>query len=65
MKQDAPADFDRAVRVDDGIRRSSRFRQELYVHRSCVPLRDIDFGRLAPTTVDPMTVGECHGMCGM
>ena len=25
----------------------------------------IDFGILAPTTIDPMAVGECHGMCGV
>lgn len=65
MKRESPTDFQRAVEVDAGIRKSSRFRQELFVHRSCVPLGDVDFERLAPTTVDPMTVGECQGMCGL
>ena len=41
------------------------FRQELFVHRSCIPLEIVDFGKLAPNTIDPMTVGECQGMCGL
>jgi hypothetical protein len=41
------------------------FRQELFVHRSCVPLDMIDFAALAPNTLDPMTTGECKGMCGL
>lgn len=65
MKKESPADFQRAVEVDNGIRKSSRFRQELFVRRSCTPLDEIDFARLAPTTIDPMVVGECQGMCGL
>jgi hypothetical protein len=41
-----------------------RFRQELIVHRSCVPLSVIDFEALAPNALDPMATGECHGVCG-
>jgi hypothetical protein len=36
----------------------------LYLHRSCEPLVQIDFGSLAPNTLDPMTVGGCLGLCG-
>jgi hypothetical protein len=40
------------------------FRQKLYLHRTCEPLVQIDFGSLAPNTLDPMIVGECVGLCG-
>jgi hypothetical protein len=30
-----------------------------------VPLNVINFDALQPNTIDPMTTGECHGMCGM
>jgi hypothetical protein len=39
--------------------------QKLYLHRSCLPLLAIDFDTLAPEAVDPMTAGECDGMCGV
>jgi hypothetical protein len=70
LKQSDPEGWRRAVEVDRALRDPGSvctrgFRQALYVHRSCVPLDVIDFERLAPNTLDPMTVGECHGMCGV
>ncbi len=70
LKQSDPAGWDRAVEIDAALRRKESaatrgFRQELFVHRSCVPLPLIDFDALAPNTLDPMAVGECHGMCGV
>lgn len=70
LKQSDPAGWNRAVEIDAAMRDKSSvatrgFRQELYVHRSCVPLPMIDFDKLAPNTLDPMTVGECQGMCGV
>lgn len=60
----------RAVEVDRALRDKGSvvtrgFRQELFVHRSCVPLDVIDFAGLQPHTIDPMTTGECQGMCGL
>lgn len=40
-------------------------RQQLYLHRSCQPLDVIDFEALASDTLDPMTTGECLGVCGV
>jgi hypothetical protein len=70
LKATDPAGWRRAVEVDNALRAEGsvcnrKLDQQLYVHRSCVPLEVIDFDRLAPSTLDPMTVGECHGMCGV
>lgn len=37
----------------------------MFVCRSCIPLETLEFGNLAPNTIDPMAVGECQGMCGL
>jgi hypothetical protein len=70
LKQTDPDGWARAVEIDAALRDKSSvatrgFRQELFVHRTCVPLPVIDFDALAPTTIDPMAVSECHGMCGL
>jgi hypothetical protein len=69
LKQTDPVGWARAVDVDTALRADGSlvtrgFRQQLFLHRSCEPLVQIDFGSLAPTTLDPMTVGECLGLCG-
>jgi hypothetical protein len=70
LKSTDPVGWARAVEIDHAHRDPQSvctrgFRQELFVHRSCVPLETIDFEKLAPSTLDPMTVGECQGMCGL
>lgn len=70
LKETDPAGWDRAVQIDAALRDKKSvatrgFRQELFVHRSCMPLPLIDFNALAPNALDPMTVGECQGMCGL
>jgi hypothetical protein len=37
--------------------------QQLYLHRSCIPLDMVDLER-TPTLFRPMT-NECQGMCGV
>lgn len=67
-----PADWERACAVDDGLRVQSSpcvrgATDQLFVHRSCVPLRIADIGQ------DPVDNGqmemefarECEGMCGV
>ena len=56
--------MDRALRDKHSVV-TRGFRQELFVHRSCVPLDVIDFAKLQPNTIDPMTTGECQGTCGL
>ena len=69
LKATDAAGWERAVEVDRALRDDASacrrgFRQELFLHRSCVPLDVIDLDALAPNRLDPMTQGECHGMCG-
>jgi hypothetical protein len=69
LKETDAAGWDRAVKIDAALRDKNSvatrgFRQELFVHRSCMPLPVIDFDALAPNTLDPM-FGECQGMCGL
>jgi hypothetical protein len=70
LKRTDPDGWNRAVEIDNALRDKTSvctrgFRQELFVHRSCVPLDVIDFDALQPSIIDPMTVGECQGMCGL
>lgn len=70
LKATDPDGWNRAVEIDNALRDKNSictrgFRQELFVHRSCIPLEMVDFSKLAPNTIDPMTVGECQGMCGL
>lgn len=64
LKLRAPADFEAACEVDDALRRRSlMLRGQPYLHRSCKPLREIDFTGALP---DPIAwLGECEGMCGV
>jgi hypothetical protein len=69
LKQTDPGGWDRAVEIDEALRADGTivtrgFRQKLHPHRTCEPLVRIDLGSLAPNTLDPMTVGECQGLCG-
>jgi hypothetical protein len=70
LKATDPGGWNRAVEIDNALRDKDSvctrgFRQELYVHRSCIPLAMVDFTALAPNIIDPMTVGEYQGMCGV
>lgn len=49
-------------------RASKGFRDKLFLHRSCLPLEEIDFAkRLADKSAQEQQLGfwqECEGMCG-
>ena len=69
LKTTDPEGWERAVEIDEALRADGSIvtrglRQKLFLHRSCEPLVQTDFGSLAPNTLDPMTTGECHGTCG-
>lgn len=70
IKANDPDGWARAVEVDEALRSEEsaftrRFRQKMYLHRSGLPLVQIDFGGLTRETLDPMATNECHGMCGV
>lgn len=58
LKQTDPDGWNRAVQIDNALRDQASvctrgFREV------------IDFDALSPSTIDPMTVGECQGMYGL
>lgn len=63
-------DWARAVQVDRYLRVKGNvvnrnMDQEMFLHRSCVPLEDIDFDSIAAKKVDDIGMAaECEGMCG-
>jgi hypothetical protein len=70
MKRDDPASFEKACQADEALRdqSSSGMRGLSYVHRSLVPLRDIDFDKLVGDRyATPLLdfAEECEGMCGV
>ena len=69
LRDEDPEGWARATEVDEALRIPGRvvnrnMEQELYLHRSCMPLVQVDLSG-NPETLDPMTVGECEGMCGV
>ncbi len=65
-----PEDWALACEVDDALRTAGNIvnrgaRQKMYLHRSCIPLRDIDFTKPSrPTVWQRGLFQECEGMCG-
>jgi len=69
-KTDAPDDFEIACSVDDALRSKaniSRFHRRLFLHRSCQPLRDVDFNAIVAgrSRQGDMFANECEGICGV
>jgi phosphoadenosine phosphosulfate reductase family protein len=63
MKTNYPEDWQDAVFMDKLIREMPKFSQKLFLHRSCKPLDEIDFGE-DQLTLDDFN-NECEGMCGV
>jgi hypothetical protein len=72
VKAGDPADWARACEVDDALRAgavaSRGATNQLFVHRSCVPIRDADLGtdnKEADAQSEMEFARECEGMCGV
>lgn len=71
MKDFRPADFEKACLMDEWFREPEqvlRFRGRLFLHKSFVPLRLVDFKpkpRLEKWFQPEMWINECEGMCGV
>lgn len=62
LRADHPVDFDRAVAFDEAIREHSKdSSRKVYLHRSLVPLRLVDFS----TAQQDLFGNECSGSCGV
>lgn len=68
IKREDPAGWNRALQIDRGLRDPNnrvvgKLKGAVYLHRSLIPLDQVDLS--PPSTIDPMTIGECQGMCGL
>lgn len=68
--REVPEDWELACDVDDSLRIPGNIvnrgaRQKMYLHRSCIPLRDVDFSVPSrPLIWQRGLFQECEGMCG-
>lgn len=66
MKEQDPALFKKACVFDENLRDNQRLNSKVYIHRSCKPLREVDFkpkdGEFDDTNYFN---NECMGMCGV
>jgi hypothetical protein len=65
MKYNDKDSWNDAVDFDKSLRnRNTKFKHEPYLHRSCLPLDEIDFDN-AEDKGQLSFLGECEGMCGV
>lgn len=68
--KESPVDWELACQVDESLRQVGNVVNrgvihKMYLHRSCVPLRDVDFTAPSrPTIWQRGLFQECEGMCG-
>ena len=60
-----PEEFKDAVYIDEIIRSRPGKTVKQYMHRSCVPLAEVDFRTPAEMGQDDLFGNECEGMCGV
>jgi len=68
MKNEDADSFAQAVNFDHAIRHKGQMKnkaQELFVHRSCTPLDEVDFRNLEDMGQLNFFGDECEGMCGL
>lgn len=60
-----PAEWDDAVAFDKSVRSIKGVREEVFLHRSCKPLSEVDFSTEEERGQLNMFNNECEGMCGV
>jgi hypothetical protein len=58
-------EWDDAVKIDQIIRNQPGIRGEQFMHRSCLPLDQVDLSTAADHGQTDMFNNECEGMCGV
>ena len=65
MKTERPSEFAEAVDFDKQVRTITRKEDEqIFVHRSCKPLDEVEFNKKEDDKQLDMFNNECEGMCG-
>ena len=66
MKEKNPQEFNEAIEVDKFIRKGNdKLTDELYLHRSCVPLDQVEFKKQDKSKEVDMFNNACEGLCGV
>lgn len=67
IKQNHPKDWKQAVEFDQAIRNHPKFKDQLFLHKSCKPLDEVDLNESQMGLGDFIDGfdNECFGMCGM
>ncbi len=65
IKIEYPEEFEETCKVDEAIRNMPKFRHQQFMHRSCKPLRDVDFRTMEEMGQLNFFNDECEGMCGV
>lgn len=70
QRDNDPNAFERACKLDDLLRKEGTacnrgMDKPMYLHRSCIPLRMVDFDNLPPQQLDGFTLYDCSGACGV
>ena len=66
MKTERPEEFAEAVDFDKQVRTITRKEDEqIYVHRSCKPLDEVEFDKKETDKQIDLFNNECEGMCGV
>ncbi len=68
LRDNDPAGWARAIEVDEALRRpgtvaNRSLEQSIYLHRSCLPMVQVDLG--VKDMNGGVAGGECEGMCGL
>lgn len=65
MKRNDKVSWEDAVMIDKKIRNLNKFSSELFLHRSCVPLDEVDLNENQIEFNFDGFGNECEGMCGI
>ena len=69
LKLNHPNDFDKAVKFEKQLQdvhsKQSNLKNKPYLHRSCIPLEEVDFRNASDLGQLDMFDNECEGMCGI
>ena len=64
IKNGDPEEWKDVVEFDNAIRKLGGDRGDLFLHRSCQPLEEVDFFTLE-NAGQMSLLDECEGMCGV
>jgi len=65
IKTNSPEEWEDVVNFDKAIRNMGGMRGQVFLHRKCIPLEDVDLTTAEDHGQTNMFNAECMGMCGL